>query len=74
MTTDPSFRLELDMLSDTDTDRSKISSLSRPGIGISPIADMDADQTIVTAALAAEEQRRDAEEGVLGSSLGSHSS
>jgi hypothetical protein len=39
-----------------------------PGIGISPIADMDAHQTIVPAALVAKKQSRDAEEGSLGNS------
>src|SRR5512145_3287759 len=45
-----------------------------PGIGIPPIADMDAHQTIVIAALAAKEQRADGEEGPLRSSLGDHAS
>jgi hypothetical protein len=44
-----------------------------PGIGISPIADMDAHQTIVTAALAAKSSG-DAKKRLLGSSLESHAS
>jgi hypothetical protein len=43
-----------------------------PGIGIPPIADMDAHQTIVTAALAA--KSRDAKKRLLGGSIGSHAS
>jgi hypothetical protein len=45
-----------------------------PGIHISPIADMDVHQTIVTAVLSAEEQRRDAQKRLLGSLLGNHAS
>jgi hypothetical protein len=43
-----------------------------PGIGISPIADMDAHQTIVTAALAAKSSAETPKKRLLGSSLGSH--
>jgi hypothetical protein len=49
-----------------------IDIVQAPSMGISPIADMDMHQTIVTAALAPKRQRRDAEEGTMGSSLESH--
>jgi hypothetical protein len=41
-----------------------------PGIGISPIADMDAHQTIVTAAQAAKSSAETPNEGPLGNSFG----
>ncbi len=44
-----------------------IDMVQPPGAGISPIADMDVRQTVVTAALTA---KSSAEKGLLGSSLG----
>src|SRR6266851_3096806 len=45
-----------------------------PGIGISPIADMDAHQTIVTAALAAKSSAETPMKRLLGGSLRDHAS
>jgi hypothetical protein len=43
-----------------------------PGIGISPIADMDAHQTIVPTVLTAKSSAETPKKGSLGSSLGNH--